>query len=297
MDEHFTEQEYNNATSHDTLFCKCAVCSQLFGVKKKYITFERKHKEGEHTFCSRKCYIDYKTRETKIYNCLNCGKSVKRPISACSPTNFCGHSCRATYLNKQRKPRTLLTKNRVSNSLIKTFNKQEKRHTRIKRLLTDKIVREKCPICANHFTQIVRIKPRKTCSSSCMARYLNSMKIKSKRSKKEIILHNLCLTYFKKVEANKQIMNGWDSDIVINTNILVFWNGPWHYRNMNIKGVSLKQIQKRDEIKLNKFLDAGYKVFIYEDRFFTPEKAFEDLKSVLTVGDLGIEPNNLLGMS
>ena len=112
------------------------------------------------------------------------------------------------------------------------------------------------------------------------------------RSKAEIKLFDLCSGYFNKVENNKIIMDGWDADIVIDNHILILWNVPWHYKNIKMKGVSLSQIQKRDEIKVNKFLDAGFQVLIYEDRYFTPETAFKDIQNHVIEMDTeaGVKP-------
>ena len=103
-----------------------------------------------------------------------------------------------------------------------------------------------------------------------------------KTSKDEIELYNLCKSHFHDVTHNKSIVDGWDADIIINDHHLIFWNGPWHYKDLNIRNHSLLQVQTRDCIKLNKFLDLGYDVLIYEDRYFSAKEAFEDIKTWIT---------------
>jgi hypothetical protein len=105
-----------------------------------------------------------------------------------------------------------------------------------------------------------------------------------RRSKDEIALFKLCESYFNTVLNNKIIKDGWDADIVIEDfKYAILWNGPWHYRQMPHKNHSLKQVQKRDEIKYSKLSDAGYTVLIFEDREFTPESAFEKIKQLSIV--------------
>lgn len=101
-----------------------------------------------------------------------------------------------------------------------------------------------------------------------------------RRSKDEIKLFELCLDEFKNVSSNKVLVDGWDADIVLNDyKVAILWNGPWHYKQMKHANHSLKQVQKRDEIKTSKLTDAGYEVVIFEDRYYTPESAFEELKN------------------
>ena len=77
---------------------------------------------------------------------------------------------------------------------------------------------------------------------------------------------------------NEKIIDGWDADIVIHdTKTAILWNGPWHYQEMNFGNHSLKQIQNRDRIKIKEFTNAGWKVLIFEDRYFTPQTAFNSL--------------------
>jgi len=99
-----------------------------------------------------------------------------------------------------------------------------------------------------------------------------------RRSKDEIALYELCKDRFKAVENNKIISDGWDADIVIEEHkVAILWNGPWHYKQMPHKNHSLKQVQKRDEIKISRLTNEGYKVIVFEDREHTPESAFNQL--------------------
>lgn len=112
-----------------------------------------------------------------------------------------------------------------------------------------------------------------------------SASVTVKRSKAEIELYKLCFENFNNVFHNEILIDGWDADIIIKDfNIAVLWNGPWHYKQMPHKNHSLAQVQKRDEIKISKLTLLGYKVLSFEDRFYTPKSAFEEiLKNVNSV--------------
>lgn len=120
---------------------------------------------------------------------------------------------------------------------------------------------------------------RKTCSDICAKIALSNGGKKSaqkrvKRSKDEIKLFEL-ISNIVPALSNHIIKDGWDADIFIpSLNIAILWNGPFHYKEMGIKGHSLKQVQNRDIIKTALFESIGVKVIIYEDRYFTPDIAF-----------------------
>lgn len=112
---------------------------------------------------------------------------------------------------------------------------------------------------------------------------LNGVAKRVLRSKDEIKLFELCYGYFKNVTHNIQIINGWDADIILNNEkIAILWNGPWHYKQMPHKNHSLSQVQNRDKIKLKELTNARWKVLIFEDRSFTVNQAFEQIKLVVS---------------
>lgn len=98
------------------------------------------------------------------------------------------------------------------------------------------------------------------------------------RSKDEIKLFELCSTHFSNVTHNEIISDGWDADILLNNQkIAILWNGPWHYKEMGIKGHSLLQVQTRDKIKKDVLTNAGWTVIIFNDNEYTPKSAFDFL--------------------
>lgn len=101
-----------------------------------------------------------------------------------------------------------------------------------------------------------------------------------KRSKQEIELFDLCNQHFNTVSNNIKIIDNWDADIIIHDyKIAILWNGPWHYKEMNITNHSLSQVQNRDKIKTKLFEENGWIVLHYRDDEYTPTTAFDDIKS------------------
>ncbi len=98
-----------------------------------------------------------------------------------------------------------------------------------------------------------------------------------KRSKLEIQLYNLCEKHYD-VTHNQPIVDGWDADIIFNEyKIAVLWNGPWHYKNMNMTNHSLDQVVTRDCLKIQALENIGWTVLVYQDNQWTPETALVDI--------------------
>ena len=214
-------------------------------------------------------------------NCPVCGKEF---IS--KDSTFCSSKCAATLNNKLR-------------------SKKEKQKIKLKKdLYYDKKRKPLiCHMCGATWTPIYRYVKnlQKTCSDECQRKSrlakaklrVESEETKQKRSiagrksaakrvkrsKQEIELFEICNKHFSSVTHNEQLVDAWDADIVLKQyKIAILWNGPWHYKEMNIGNHSLKQVQNRDRLKTKLFKEAGWTVLIYEDRHFTPQTAFEDIK-------------------
>lgn len=94
---------------------------------------------------------------------------------------------------------------------------------------------------------------------------IKSAKSQQRRSKNEIYFCELCESYFKDVQHNESIFNGWDADIIINDiKYAILWNGIWHYKQIS-KTQSLEQVQTRDKIKLDQIIKCGYTPYIIKD--------------------------------
>jgi predicted Zn-ribbon and HTH transcriptional regulator len=209
-------------------------------------------------------------------NCKNCGIEFKSLMS--NKQKFCNHTCAASYNNVIRGKRSQETKNKISKSL--KSKKKEKYDLNPK----------KCMKCGEHIPYSKWCNYRKNCDEcniiirKNMGRILGqkTSQTKIKRSKDEINLYELCKMSFNDVEHNKIISSGWDADIVINDyKILILWNGPWHYKQLPLKNHSLNQVQTRDKIKQKLFESLGWRVIIFEDRYYTPYTAFDYLKNII----------------
>jgi len=204
--------------------------------------------------------------------CPKCNTSHNKPGI------FCSRSC------ANARAHSLETKLKIKNSSLGHTTSIERRdkisiahggqgHRKIKN----------CVVCGKTTNSIERI----TCSSTCLLTRQKqsgsnggkkSASKRIKRSKDEIHLFNLCKSLWTNAEHNKIIIDGWDADIVLpDLKIAIMWNGPWHYKDMGIKNHSLNQVINRDNIKINLFKDNGWKVYIFEDRSYTPQKAFDEL--------------------
>ncbi len=182
---------------------------------------------------------------------------------------FCSSSCRAKHTNKLRKPRTVESKLKISKKMFSLNSELKGQSWKIKYV--------NCKICNSLFV-LRTTGVRTTCSKECYSKIcsVNGRKNRVKRSKDEIQLYELCKKHYNNVKHNEVIVDGWDADIFLKDyKIAIFWNGPWHYQEMNgVKNHSLKQVQTRDKLKTKLFTDIGIKVIVFEDREFTPETAF-----------------------
>lgn len=203
--------------------------------------------------------------------CLRCLSMI--PYE-CRNNNFCSYSCAAISRNLSRGPHKEETKEKIS----------RKQKNQIHQKRVSKITW--CEICSS----LIKGK-RKTCSIKCLRLKQSQIGMKSAakriiRSKDEIELFELCKNHFKSVRHNEPIVDKWDADIIIDDlKLAILWNGPWHYKQMPHKNHSLKQVQTRDGIKIQKLSAAGWTTKIFEDRAYTPQSAFNEL-----VGPGGFEP-------
>jgi hypothetical protein len=204
-------------------------------------------------------------------HCRECGMAF---LYERRHNKFCDNSCAATYNNRTM---TLDSRRKQKESLKLTNSKKPKAVKKKKQ--PDKRL---CVVCYSEFLGI----QAKACSTACKAKLLSSAGRKSAasrvtRSKDEIKLFTLCETEFTCV-ANHIIADGWDADIVIpDHKIAILWNGPWHYKEMNLKNHSLAQVKNRDKIKTSLFESLGWTVLVFEDRHYTPESAFEIIRALV----------------
>lgn len=291
----YTEEEYNLTKSQDKLPLKCEYCGQIFYRMKKEITHSIKTKR-RCRFCSHECANKFhgNTEHKKhIVCCTNCKKEIK--VNHCeyekSQTKhfFCCHSCSAQYNNKLRKPKTKEEKEKISNSLKKSYAQKQKTLHNQGSHHRNNFERKKhlCKVCSKSYVFGEEGTTRVVCSKECSIelrknrkKYLTEETIlklresgkksaqiqgEKRRSKNEKLFFELCENYFKDVKHNKAMFNGWDADIIIeDIKYAVLWNGKWHYEKITKKH-SFKQVQNRDRIKIAEIKKCGYTPYIIKD--------------------------------
>jgi very-short-patch-repair endonuclease len=220
-------------------------------------------------------YTDVKQKyELNPNRCIRCNSTLNYENRG---NKFCNQSCSAVYNNRHRSQKTY---DKQRTSLLNTIAKKPK----IVKAPKEKILKTNiCKICNETFETFGN---PKSCSKKCKSILLSvagrkSASIRITRSKDEIKLFNLCSTAYDCI-PNHIIADGWDADIVIPAQkIAILWNGPWHYKQMPHKNHSLLQVQTRDQIKTKLFESLGWRVLIFEDRYHTPETAFEQVLLVI----------------
>jgi hypothetical protein len=201
-----------------------------------------------------------------------CETCVKKLPYSKRNNRFCSARCAVIFYNTNRTEVPAHIKKKIGLGL-KRYNESKPKYSNIYFL--------KCEECEKAFTHNNRTK---FCSVECRsARYSRNGRkaaaLNNRRSKDEIRLFELCVAKFPSAKPNLIIQDGWDADIVIDDlRIAILWNGPWHYKDIKMVGHSLLQVQTRDRIKTDLFTRLGWTVLVYEDRYYTPESAFEDIK-------------------
>lgn len=264
-------------TASNSYQCSCIECKQIFanaGIHTHYIrahTNLSKRNTGKGTYkftiwcsctiCKRQLTAQNIQRHVE---CNHLSTKQKKICKKCGNTHaksgvFCSHSC------ANSKKQTAEANKKRSVSLL---NIQRPAYTKI----------SKCVICSKYFEG-----KKKICSPTCKSVLYSNASRKSdmyhiRRSKDEIALFELCNKYYTTVTANEKLFNGWDADILIHDiRVAILWNGPWHYKTMPKLKHSLLQVQNRDKIKINEIKKAGWTAIVYEDRYYTPMEAFNDL--------------------
>lgn len=205
-------------------------------------------------------------------SCAECGNVVSNRRN-----RFCGNACSAMFNNRERRKTNFIPNPTGINGV--TQNKEANLHkcqTCDKQITASRKFCQECHIAyrkcqlTNYWQSLPEEeRKQKQCETGKKSAAMRVM-----RSKDEISLFNLCSTILS-VDHNVIISDGWDADIAIpDMKIAIFWDGPWHYKQMPFSGHSLSQVQTRDRIKTELFKSLGWTVFSFRDDHFTPESAF-----------------------
>lgn len=249
FNNHFTRAHNSNrdsgkGTGKFLIKCSCTICKLVLPISnlsRHLLT----HNENESKICP-KCKINH----------------IKDGI-------FCSRQCANGKIHsiETKQKISLSLSNRVYKKPLNLISKPE--YSKI----------SFCKICNKSIPNSIL----STCSSKCLHQIRSNAGKKSasmliKRSKQEIELFNLCKSVIPNVTHNIPIYNGWDADIILNDHkIAILWNGPWHYKQMPLNRHSLSQVQNRDSIKIRELLSIGWTTLVFEDRYYTPQTAFDTI--------------------
>lgn len=226
----------------------CLFCGK--DVKNKYCNTYCQNKQKGVTGSTKKEKIVFKK------TCLKCLKEFEVvSLNIKNTKNFCSRKCANSRCHSEE------VKNKISHSL--------KKPQKLKEL--------ECYFCKKKFKTKKHLN-RKFCSHSCASKNFHkdnpeharrtgkmSSVSQCKRSKNEILFHELCISKFEEVLNNCPMFNGWDADIILNKEkIAILWNGNWHYQKIT-NSHSLKQVQNRDLIKTKEIINCGFTLYIIKD--------------------------------
>ena len=279
----------------------CLSCGKP--VKNKYcgVTCQNKHQN--------KFKINIRFGEHKNFNvvCETCSKSFivneREKLFPQKNKYYCSLGC------ANKREITDEHKKKTSLSLIEFYNKLNIEKIRLSSDTKTYWIKGKIK-CECEWCGLLFIKKRKRqrfCNKLCSGKYARShidcrkagqassqSQSENRRSKNEKYFAALCEKEFKFVKTNVSMFNGWDADVVIEDfKLAVLWNGVWHYKKITEKH-SVKQVQNRDDIKINEIIKLGYKPYTIKDlgRFNKSfvENEFDKLKKYCGVEKLAISP-------
>jgi hypothetical protein len=187
-------------------------------------------------------------------NCLNCNKSFEKlshEIKRTNNRNFCCRSCRGKYYETKIE---MMCGN--CGAKISRYRKEA--------------IKSKSNVCY--------------CSSKCACTINMKTRKKSRRSKCEILLHELLVNAFPKLTIlsnDKTMLDGMEVDIAIPTlSLAIEWNGIVHFKPIYGEE-KLHQIQTRDDIKIKIANNKNINLIVVPDLVSTEKlvrKTFEEIK-------------------
>lgn len=255
---------------------------------KKELTFENRFQFSAHnTNCDKNpAKILRKLKKLSKYedhlvNCINCNTQfivncTKRDLKKKNHRLCCTRKCANTHINISEE-----TKLKISNSI------------NIKKSSCE-IYYKTCLVCKKVFVSKHLNGGKKHCSKECTSKTLSALGIisgrksaakqsENRRSKNEIEFANLCIAKFQNVECNVPLFNGWDADVIIHDiKFAILWNGKWHYEKLTQKH-SVKQVQNRDNIKINEIIKYGYTPYIIKDLGNDKNIVFKEFEKLLGI--------------
>lgn len=219
--------------------------------------------------------------------CLHCQTEIPYQKRR---NKFCNSSCFASHSNKIS-PRI----GKRPDSMRAAMSVAIKKWHELKGIPSQ----HRCAACGNEIDWNWKA-PRKTCSPECKKILIQmggskggrkSAESRKLRSSDEIKLYVMCSVLDENILHNEKLVDGWDADIIFPKHrIAILWNGAWHYKQLSLKNHSLKQVQNRDRLKKRSLKRHGWRVLIFEDRYWTPKTAFEAIKNLVVLPRYARDP-------
>ena len=226
-------------------------------------------------------------KRKRYFQTIKCEKCNTKIKEAYGSGRFCSQKCARSFSTASN--REAISK-KTSDTIRKKFLEQSVRNKNPniknkKQNNNENIYKTKnCENCEKEFQYI---REKRFCDKICAIRYQydkrnpnyeenirkarlagiasSQSQRETRRSKNEIYFAQLCTEKFSNVLCNEPIFDGWDADVIIpELKIAVMWNGPWHRRKITKKH-SVKQVQTRDKIKVDKIRAAGYDEYVIDD--------------------------------
>ena len=237
-------------------FYTCSYCGRSFNSLHSKHCHENK--------CSKNPKSAKYANLTKTRVCERCGKEYTLECEDATE-RFCSRSCANT------RQHSLETRNKISKSAVEYCRSHPDIFPSL--VTSDKF----CSVCGkklcrynktglckahahlNPVSEETRLKLSKAGRRSAQVQK------EARRSKIEALFFEEVSKIFSDAEANKLIIDGWDTDVFIpSLNLAIFWNGACHY--YPIYGTaSLNQTQNRDRIKEKMFNNMGIRVYVIKD--------------------------------
>ena len=249
----------------------CGFCGKL--IIREVKVHNRNLRIGKNIpYCSANCYRDMnKSKNVINRNCLCCGKEFISTNNV-KYKKCCSLTCAKLYATNINKVDRI---KKIKESIINYYStKPKKIKIKVSKPRCRKAQKENaivCKMCGVTFTHSMK---RLMCGDECRKRSMvnggrNGGKISVmknvKRSKNEILLHDLIKEKFPLTLNNEPMFNGWDADVIIpELKIAILWNGNWHHKKITKKH-SVLQVQNRDKIKIKEIEKFGYTPYVIDD--------------------------------
>ena len=289
-------KEFENSQSFNGHKSHCKIHLAAVGKLDHYL---KRQKQASNT--GRAAYIKQRQEQKQFeleqwaagqFKCECCGKVM---LSKFGSGRFCSIKC------AQHRQISAETKAKIAQGIVNfnELNVSFNTTVSLQKQLQYNIEPNYCKICGKELPYQDR--HRRTCGNpDCVETAFqeagkHSSATQTKRSAAEVLFYDFCCRYFKDVQHNVAMFNGWDADVIINDiKYAVLWNGPWHYKKVfDNQRSSLDQIQNRDKIKIMEIQKAGYTPYIVDNSNNCSTKEYVEKEFIKFLTSIGMQYNEV----